>query len=73
MFGLTGGPQCTEQKGPWLFFAAVSVVGDTEQLMDRKASQLKLGLACEEQKVSTTHEFAEKGNRQHDGSDLGGK
>lgn len=68
MFGLTGGtalPQWTERlrgRKPELFFAALSVDGDTEQLMDRNTSKLKLGPACGEQKVFTTHEFAGKGN-----------
>lgn len=56
---------------PRLFFAALSVVGDREQLMNRKASQLKRAPACGEQKVFTTHEFAEKGSGQHGGLDLG--
>lgn len=58
---------------PSLFFAVLSVVGDTEQLTDRKVSRLKLGLACEEQKDFTTHELTEKGNRQHGELDVGGK
>lgn len=66
MFGLTGDtalPQWTERlrgRKPELFFAALSVDGDTEQLMDRRASKLKLGPACGEQKVFTTHEFCWK-------------
>lgn len=69
-------PSAQRRRGagrPELFFAVLSVVGDTEQLMDRKASRLKLGPACEEQKVFTTHELAEKGNRRHGGLDVGGK
>lgn len=72
MFGLTGGtalPQWTERlrgRKPELFFAALSVDGDTEQLMDRNTAKLKLGPACGEQKVFTTHEFAGKGNLKQD-------
>lgn len=67
--GVTALPRCTEK----LFLALLSVVGDGEQLMERKASRLKLGLACREQKVFTTHEFAEKGNGQHGRLGLGGR
>lgn len=56
-------PQWTE--GLWgrkheLFFALLRVDGDKEQLMDREVSGLKLGLACREQKVLTTHELLQK-------------
>lgn len=66
VFWLTGGtalPQWTERlqgRNPELFFAELRGDGDTEQLMDREVSELKLGLACRERKVFTTHEFLQK-------------
>lgn len=63
MFWLTGGtasPQWTvrlQGRKPELFFALVTVVGDTEQLMDREVSEPNLALTCKEQKVSATHEL----------------
>lgn len=56
-------PQWTERlqgRKSELFFAMLRVDGDKEQLMDREVSELKLGLACREQKVLTTHELLEK-------------
>ncbi len=44
-------------RKPELFFASVTVDGDTGQLMDGEVSELKLSLACREQKVFPTHEL----------------
>lgn len=63
MFWLTGGtasPQWTvrlQGRKPELFFALVTVEGDTGQLMDREVSEPNPALTCKEQKVFATHEL----------------
>ena len=69
MFWLTGGdalpqwPETPQGRKPGLFFAPVTVDGDTGQLMDGEVSELKVGLTCKEQKVLATHKSPVRGQR----------